>query len=325
MSMFRFGRTVALFSTAAALLASPALFSPAMAETKFVATTAIVEHPALNAIRDGVKEGLKAKGFGDIKFTYESAQGNPATAAQIARKLVGEKPDVIVAIATPSAQAVAASTRDIPLVFSAVTDPVAAKLVPSLDPSGTNVTGLSDMLPLDEHLDLIRAFLPQAKKIGVPYNPGEANAVSLIATLKKVAPAAGFEIVTAAANKSSDVLSASQSLVGKVDAIYTLTDNTIVSAFESVAKVGMDNKIPVFAADVDSVGRGAVAAVGFDYYDLGLQTADLVAAILKGEKPGSLATRTASSSKLAVNKKAAVAMGVTIPDAVLKRATEVIE
>lgn len=323
MSMFRSGRPAALLS--AALLSASVLATPALAESKYVAVTAIVEHPALNAIRDGVKEGLKAQGFPDVKFTYESAQGSPATAAQIARKLVGEKPDAIVAIATPSAQAVATATRDIPLIFSAVTDPVSAKLVPSLDPSGTNVTGLSDMLPLDEHLDLIRAFLPNAKKIGVPYNPGESNAVSLINALKKAGPAAGFEIVTAAANKSSDVLAASQSLVGKVDAIYTLTDNTIVSALESVVKVGNDNKIPVFAADIDSVDRGAVAAVGFDYYDLGIQTATVVARVLKGEKPGSIATRTASSSKLSVNKKAAAAQGVTIPDAVLKRATKVID
>ena len=150
-----------------ALLAAAALAGPAWAQEKpVVAVTAIVEHPALDAARDGIKEALAEAGFVDgqnLTFTYESAQGNPATAAQIARKLVGEAPDVIVPISTPSAQAVVGATKEIPVVFTAVTDPVGAKLVADLKHPGGNVTGMSDLSPIGKHLDLIREILPEAK------------------------------------------------------------------------------------------------------------------------------------------------------------------
>lgn len=311
-------------SLAAVLLGFAA--APALAAT--VAVTAIVEHPALDAVRDGIRDELEANGYkvGDnLKFSYESAQGNPTIAAQIARKLVGEKPDVIVAIATPSAQALAAATKDIPLVFSAVTDPIGAKLVSKFDNPGGNITGLSDMSPIAQHLDLIKEITPGAKRIGVAYNPGEANAVSLVDLLKALAPGKGMEIVTASAPKSSDVLAAARSLVGKVDVIYVPTDNTIVTALESVIKVGMENGIPVYSADTDSVKRGAIAALGFNYYDIGRQTGKIVVRILKGEKPGDIAVRVAAGTDLFVNPKAAKSMGVTIPAAVIAKATQVVE
>lgn len=312
-----------LAASAAALLSSTALAQ----EPVRVATTAIVEHPALDAVRDGVREALEKAGYsGDkLEFSYESAQGNPATAAQIARRLVGEAPDVIVAIATPSAQAVVAATRDIPVVFSAVTDPVGAKLVKQMDAPGGNVTGLSDMSPVDRHMDLVKEFLPNAKVIGVPYNPGEPNAVSLVEMLKEIAPEKGLEIKTAAAPKSSDVMQAARSLVGKVDAIYVPTDNTILTALEAVVKTGMDNKIPVFAADTGSVERGALAAMSFNYHSMGVETGETVVRILKGEKAGDIPVRIASGDELYVNQKMADAIGVAIPDAVRARATKIIE
>ncbi|HQY50420.1 MAG TPA: ABC transporter substrate binding protein, partial [Thermomonas sp.] len=158
-----------------ALALAFAMTAPVHAQQKSVAVTAIVEHPALDAVRDGVKEGLAAAGFEEgknLKWQYQSAQGNTGTAAQIARKFIGDRVDVIVAIATPSAQAVAAATRDIPLVYSAVTDPVAAKLVPSMAASGTNITGASDALELDKQIDLIKRVAPNAKRVGMVYNPG---------------------------------------------------------------------------------------------------------------------------------------------------------
>lgn len=310
-----------------ALLFSAAMTPTWAADVKSVAVTAIVEHPALDAVRDGVKDELSDAGFsGDaLNFTYESAQGSPATAAQIARRFIGDEPDVIVGIATPSAQALVAATQDIPVVFSAVTDPVGAKLLGSMENPGGNVTGVSDMLAIDQQLDLMKEIMPGLKSIGVPYNPGEANAASLIAVLQEVAPSRGLTVVTAAANKSSDVMAASQSLIGKVDAFYTLTDNTIVTALESVIKVGIDNQVPVFAADTDSVGRGAIAALGFDYYDLGRQTGKVVVRILNGEKAGDIPARRGSASNLYVNPKAAAAMGITLPDAVVARASKVVE
>ena len=254
-----------LLCAAAALAAFVGPFAApveALAQSKTVAITAIVQHPALDATRDGVVEALKEAGFDqgqNLKVEYQSAQGNPATAAQIARQFAGSRPDVIVPISTPSAQAVAAATRDIPVVFTAVTDPVSAQLVKSMDKPGANITGLSDMAPVAEHVALIREILPQAKRIGVLYNPGEPNSVVLVKALKDEAAKAGLTVVEASVPKSSDAQQAVRSLVGKADAVYIPLDNTVVSALESVIAVGQQAKLPIFSADTDSVARGTVA------------------------------------------------------------------
>ena len=160
---------------------------------------------------------------------------------------------MIVPISTPSAQTVVAATKDIPVVFTAVTDPVAAKLVASLEKPGGNVTGMSDLSPIGKHLDLVKEIMPAARTLGVIYNPGEANSIVLVELLRKEAPARGLAVKEAAAPKSSDVLSAAQSLVGAVDAIYVPTDNTVVTALEAIVRVGTENRLPVFAGDTDSV------------------------------------------------------------------------
>jgi putative tryptophan/tyrosine transport system substrate-binding protein len=312
---------------AAAVAAATILATPAWAQTRTVAVTAIVEHPALDAARDGVRDALAEAGFKpgeNLEFKYQSAQGNPATAAQIARQFVGESPDVIVPISTPSAQAVAASTKDIPVVFTAVTDPLGAQLVSDMDKPGGNVTGLSDMSPIADHLALIKEITPDAKRIGVPYNPGEPNSVTLVRELKKMAQEQGFTVVEATATKSADVQAATRSLVGKADVVYVPLDNTIVSALESVAAVGAQNRLPVYAADTNSVERGAMASIGFNYYDVGRQTGEVVVRVLKGEKPGDIPVRMAAGTDLVVNPKAAEAMGVSLPEAVVSRATKVI-
>lgn len=312
---------------AAVLAAATILATPAWAQTKTVAITAIVEHPALDAARDGVRDALAEAGFKpgeNLEFEYQSAQGNPATAAQIARQFVGESPDVIVPISTPSAQAVAAATKDIPVVFTAVTDPVGAQLVSNMDRPGGNITGLSDMSPIGDHLALIKEITPDAKRIGVPYNPGEPNSVTLVSVLKDMAAKQGYTVVEATATKSADVQAATRSLVGKADVIYVPLDNTIVSALESVAAVGAQNDLPVYAADTNSVERGAMASIGFNYYDVGRQTGEVVVRVLRGEKPGDIPVRLAAGTDLVVNPAAAEAMGVTLPEAVVSRATKVI-
>ncbi|MFT6984335.1 MAG: putative ABC transport system substrate-binding protein [Psychromonas sp.] len=311
----------------AAVLSSAMLCASLQAKVVYVATTAIVEHPALNAVRDGVKAVLEENGYSgeQLKFTYESAQGQPAIAAQIARKMVGDAPDVIVAIATPSAQAAVSASKNIPIVFSVVTDPIGAKVVQSLKQPGGNVTGLSDMVNVKQQLALIKEFIPDLKTLGVIYNPGESNSVSIIKEMKKAAESMGVAIVESPAPRSSDVMIASKQLVGKADAIYCPTDNTIVSAFESVVRVGIDAQIPVFAADTGSVERGAVAAVGYDYTQLGRQTGDIVVRILKGESAGSIDVKQAEGTDLFVNPKMAARMGIKIPASVLARATKIIE
>jgi putative ABC transport system substrate-binding protein len=190
---------------------------------------------------------------------------------------------------------------------------------------GGNVTGLSDMVNVKQHLELIKEFLPNLKTVGVPYNPGEANSVSSVAALKAAAAEMGIEVIESAAPKSSDVMIATKQLVGKVDAIYCPIDNTIISAVESVIKVGIDAQIPVFAGDTDTVARGAVAAVGYNYFDLGRQTGDIVVRILKGEKAGSIDVKMAEGTDMFVNPAMAAKMGVAVPESVLQRATKVIK
>jgi putative ABC transport system substrate-binding protein len=313
---------------AVVVLAIASLTGTAVAQEKSVAVTAIVEHPALDAVRDGVQAALKEAGYEsgkNLKWQYQSAQGNTGTAAQIARKFVGDKPDAIVAIATPSAQAVVAATKTVPVVFSAVTDPVAAKLVPSWEASGTNVTGVSDLLALDKQMDLVKQVVPDAKRVGMVYNPGEANSVVVVKELQKLLPTMGMTLVEAAAPRSVDVSSAARSLVGKVDVIYTSTDNNVVSAYEALVKVGQDAKIPLVASDTDSVKRGAVAAYGINYRDLGEQTGRVVARILKGEAPGSIKPEVSTKLELFVNPAAAQKQGIELSEALIKSAAEVVK
>ncbi|MBN4664743.1 ABC transporter substrate-binding protein [Pandoraea nosoerga] len=325
-TMGKYAKRTLLCAVAATLLGTTgAAFAQ---DTKSVSVLAIVEHPALDAIRDGARDELKAEGYEvgkNLKWEYQSAQGNVGTAAQIARKFVGDKPDAIIGIATPTAQAVAAATKSVPLVYSGVTDPVAAQLVKSWEPSGTNVTGVSDKLPLDKQVALIKRVVPNAKRVGMVYNPGEANSVVVVNELKKLLPAAGMTLVEAAAPRTVDISSAASSLVGKVDVIYTNTDNNVVSAYESLVKVANDRKIPLVASDTDSVKRGAIAALGINYYDLGRQTGKVVGRILKGEKPGSIASQTSSNLELFVNTAAAARQGATLSDDLVKEAKTVIK
>lgn len=318
-------RRTALAALLAACLATPSLVWAAGA--KVVGITAIVDHPALNEVRQGVQDELKAEGFAGakLKLEYQSAQGNTATAGQIARKFVGEPVDVIVAIATPSAQAAAAATRTIPVVFSAVTDPVAAKLTAGWTASGGNITGASDKLPLQPQVDLLLKVKPGAKRVGMVYSPGEVNSVVVAKELKGLLAKRGMTLVEAAAPRSVDVAPAAKSLIGKVDVIYTTTDNNVVANYESMVRVATEAKIPLVAADTDSVGRGAVAALGTNYYNLGRQTGKIVARILRGEKPGAIAPEVAGKVSLAVNPAAAEKQGAPLAPALLKEAKTVVK
>lgn len=278
-----------------------------------IGITQIVSHPALDASAEGFKEALAEKGFTNITYDDQNAQGDMATAASIAQKFAGEGLDLIFGIATPTSQAVVKADQTTPIVFTAVTDPVGAGLVKNVEAPEANVTGVSDMLPVDSHLELIKQIVPDVKTVGVIYNAGEANSVYLVEAEKEQAAAMGIEIVEATASNSSEVQAAAQSLVGRADAISVLTDNTAVSALESIIKVAQQNKIPVIAGDTDSVKRGAVAAYAFDYKDLGKQAGYQAAAILSGTPIKDIPVEYAQNLQLSINEKAAASMGVTIP------------
>ena len=311
---------------AAAPTASEA--APAAADVKKVAITAIVEHPALDNVRQGVLEELKAQGFEEgknLQVDFQSAQGSTATAGQIAKKFAADKPDAIVVISTPSAQSVVAATKSVPVVFNAIIDPVAAKLVPSMDaPSGTNVTGMSDYIPFEPQFELMQKLMPDLKRIGYVYSPGEINSTTTLERMKAFLAPKNIEVVAVAAPRTTDVGAAVRSLKGKVDLLYTSFDNGVVSAYEAVYKAGTEIKLPLVAADTGTVKRGAIAAYGPDFYDLGVQTGHMVARILKGEQPGSITPEHPKEGSLVVNPAAAAALGFTIPEAVLKEAKEVV-
>lgn len=316
------------FKLLSVLTLSCGLLAPTLGLAQTVSVSSIVEHPALDAIKDGVHEALQEAGITerpDFKWQFQTAQGNPAIASQIARKFIGDKSDVIVAISTPSAQAVVAGTRSIPVVYSAVTDPVAAQLVKGMEASGTNVTGVSDALSLEDQLALIKQIVPNAKKVGMVYNPGETNSVVVVKRLEELLATEGMQLVTATAPRTVDVGAAARSLVGKVDVIYTNTDNNVVSAYESLVRVGNEAKIPLVASDTDSVPRGAVAALGINYFDLGKQTGAMVIRILEGEKPDDMASETSSELELHVNPAAAKKQGIELSAELVQSAAKVIE
>src|SRR5690606_15264236 len=293
-----------------------------------VGITQIVEHPSLDQARQGFIDRLGELGYVegvDIVYDIQSAQGDLATAQTIARKFQADGVDLILAIATPTAQAAAHIVKDIPILITAVTDPVAADLVQSTERPGTNVTGTSDLTPVREQLELLKEIVPQARRVGVVYNAGEVNSVVQVELARQAAVSLGFTLVEATAANSSEVLQAAQSLQGRVDAIYVPTDNTVVSALESVILVAERARLPLIAGEADSVAKGALATLGIDYYKLGRQTADIAHRVLQGEDPAGIPIEYLNDLDLVVNVAAAKRMGVTIPDSVLARADQVIE
>jgi putative ABC transport system substrate-binding protein len=300
----------------------------AAAEPVKISVNQFVEHPALDAVLKGFQDYLEEHGV-KAEFKVHNAQANMGTATQIGQQMIGEKADLLVAIATPSAQATVQALKKAPaqlkrpLLFTAVTDPVAAGLVEAFDKPGVYVTGVSDLLPLDKHLEMVMTFKPDIKRLGVLYNAGEANSKATVATLKELSSTMGFKVVEATAAKTADVYTAAKSLVGRCDAVFIPTDNTIVSALESVLKVGTQNKLPIFAADVDSVERGALAAMGFDYYKHGYQTGAMAKKIIEGASPASLPVEFQTELQLQINLKAAEAMGAPAPEVLLKKASKI--
>ena len=273
-----------------------------------VAITQIVDHPSLNKIRKGILDELAANGFKEgksLEVLYQNPQGNMATAAQIAKSFVSSKPDVIVAITTPSAQAVLNATKktEIPIVYGAVTDPVGAKLIPNYKKPSSQVTGTIDLPPVSKQIEQIKRLFPKTKKLGVIYNPGEANNTFQVAAIKKEAKAQGLEVVESTASKSADITTATQHLMEKVEAILLPNDNTVISALESILRVTNAERIPVFTSDPDSIKRGAVGAVANDQYLVGRETGKLVVQILKGKTPAQLLSQFVKVSKEYLNAK----------------------
>ena len=317
------------------LLAALVLFASTglsfAAENYKISVSQFVEHPALDAVLKGFQDVLQEEGL-MIDYSVHNAQANTAVTGQIAQQIAGERPDLVLAIATPSAQACAQVTKKsphlakTPLLFSAVTDPKGSGLVNDLDNPGKNITGTSDLTPIDKHMQLIQTIHPNMQTLGLIYNSGEANSKTLARMVREECDKLGIKVQEATAARSSEVYQAVKSLVGRSDAVYVPTDNTIVSAFESVAKVCTENNLPLYAADVDSVPRGAIAALGFDYYEHGRQTGQMAVQILKhGKDPADMPVQMQEDLKLHLNLKAAGEIGVDIPQKLIDSAAKIYE
>lgn len=294
---------------------------------KDIAITQIVEHPSLDEIRRGIVDELADNHYiesENLTINFQSAQGNLATAGQIAKQFAGDLPDAIVAISTPSAQSIVSSTKTVPIIYTAISDPVTAKLIDANRiPVQKNVTGLSSQLPIEPQLDLIQQIAPHAKTIGYVYSPGEANSVTVLNQLKAAAPARGLKILDLTANRPTDVAMATRSLDGRADVIYTSLDNNVVSAFEAMASAANELKIPVIASDEFSVRRGATAALGVNDYDFGRVTGKMVYRVLNGETVETIAPQVMNDLTLYVSPKHAKAQGVELSAEVLKNAINV--
>lgn len=279
------------------------------------------DHPSLDNCREGFKQGLDSEG---VKYSLieQSAKADDATNTQIAQQFVSQGVDLICGIATPSAQACynAAFEAKIPVIFNAVSDPVAAKLAKSETEAMEGISGISDKLPVEAQLALIREMLPEAKKIGILYTTSEANSISTIEDYKAQAGAYGFEIVEKGITNAAEIPQAVDLLLSEVDCVTNMTDNTVVDNLPVLLEKANAKNIPVFGSEEEQVGNGCIASAGIDYIELGKKAGVMAARVLKGEDIASIPYETMTESKITINTNAADVLGVTVPQSITDRA-----
>ncbi len=284
------------------------------------------EHGSLDNCVTGFKEGMAEAGFKEgenVTYDLQNAQADMAIGNQIAQNMVAGNYDLICAVATPMAQAAYnAAEGKIPVIYTAVTDPVAAELAKEDGSSVGNTTGTSDKLAIDAQLEMIRKFMPDAKKIGILYTTSETNSVSAIAEYKSLAGNYGFEIVDKGISQQSDIPMAVADLVTKVDCMSNLTDNTVVAALPTVLDAANAANVPVFGSEIEQVKKGCVATEGLDYVQLGKQTGAMAARVLNGENASAVPFETISEYSLYINSDALANLNLSVPDELADKATE---
>lgn len=284
----------------------------------------MVEHPSLDTIRENILSQLEEEGYKDgetAAIDYQNAQNEQANLKTICQKFVSDKCDVIIAITTPAAQAAFGETKDIPIIFSAVTDPVAAELVEDFNAPGGNITGTSDLVSADKIMDLALKITPDVKTIGALYNSSEVNSVSVIDDLKAYAKKHGLKVQEAAVTNSSEVQQAAQSLTGKCDAVFSPIDNTVASAMSVASDVFIKAKVPFYVGADSMVADGGLATYGINYESLGRETAKMAAKALKGEDTATMPVQVMDDMQTYINQKTADDLNIKIPADVLKDAT----
>lgn len=288
----------------------------------------VASHPLLDAVRTGFTEKMRELGYTEAKgVVYDelNAQGQQTAAQTIIQKFVSERADLIFTIGTTPSQVAAKATTTIPIVFGAVTDPASANLIKDPSHPGGNITGVSDLSPFEDQLKLLIRVAPQAKVIGMVYNPGESNSAFGVAETQKFASRMGLQVKTAPITSTNEIRAAALSIADQVDAFYSGTDNTVVSALESLIMIAEAKKKPLLAADPDSVQRGALITLGVDYKQVGIESAKIADKILKGTPPGGIPVMYAPGTVLAINMAAAQSQGVNIPSDLRSQATKVFD
>lgn len=274
----------------------------------------IMEHPSLDEIRTAFLNEMAALGYDEnkVEYDYQNAQGEGANVTSICQKFVGDEVDMIVAIATPSAQGAAAATSEIPIIFSAVTDPVTAELVESLEVPGGNVTGTSDAIPVERIFELADELTPGNQTYGFIYNLSEPNSVSVIGDAKAFLDAKNVSYVEACISNVGELTAAAEGLVGRVDAIFCPIDNTVASGMVTLAEIATNAGIPVYVSADSMVADGGLATVGVNYTNLGKQTAQMAADVLEGADPGQMPVQVLSEYSVAVNQETAAALNIDV-------------
>lgn len=284
----------------------------------------MVQHGALDDSNKGFVDGLASKGYKDgvnIKIDQQNAQGDQSNLKTISQRFVNNKVDLIYAIATPAAQIVANETKTIPIVGAAIVDYKTAKLVQSNEKPGGNVTGTTNYNPPKRQIDLALKLVPNAKTVGALYTSSELNAQLQVNAMKQYAAEKGLKVIEATVSNVNDIQQAVQSLIGKVDFIYSPTDNNLASAMANVAKVTIPAKMPVFVGDETMVKTGGTAGISVNFYKLGFQAGEMAADILSGKsKPADMPIGSQEEVKVIINKEAAKAIGLNVPEELLKEA-----
>lgn len=301
-----------------AILAMVGCTTKAAEETKSIGIIQYVEHVALDSAREGFIKALADNGFVDgenITIDVQNAQADQSNLSTISDRFVSNKVDLVLAIATPAAQSIAGKTTEIPIVGTAITDFVAAKLVKSNEAPGGNVTGTTDMNPIKEQIDLLVKLVPDAKTVGVIYTSSEDNSVVQAKIAKEAIEALGLTYTEVTVTNSNDVQQATQSIVEKCDALYLPTDNVLASSMPVIYGVTVESKTPVICGESGMVENGGLATLGINYYDLGYQAGLMGVKILKGEaKPSEMPIESATEFDFAINGTVAAEIGLEIPE-----------
>ena len=295
-------------------------------DMKEIGIVQIVQHEALDASNKGFVDALKEKGYEEgknIEIEQQNAQGEMANAQTICKQFADSKKDLIFAIATPTAQSAYNATKEIPIVITAVTDPVEAQIAKDWESSGTNVTGTSDKVPVDKQIELLKELLPNAKTVGVIYNTSETNSVIQVNELKEAAEKQNLEVKEIGVTTVNEINQNLASALGGIDVLYTPTDNTVASGYALVCKLCLDKNVPIIGAEEAVVNTGGLASIGIDYYKLGQEAGLKAAEILDGKKPSDIAITTLSEMSFTINTDTAEKLGITIPEDILKDAKKV--